>query len=81
MLGIMAEAEISSEGVIQQIRSGGLWGIESDSGGSYFLEVAEEQYDELAAILKDFGISKKDIPKFDEVYDESQMLESVSFLR
>ncbi|GAC1371016.1 MAG: hypothetical protein NVS3B25_19030 [Hymenobacter sp.] len=55
MLGIYAEATIkTSSGMTHKVRSGGLWGIESDSDASYFREVAREEVaqltDELAAL-------------------------------
>ncbi len=50
-VGIQAEAEIVVNGVCQIITSGGLWGIESDSGPQYLSEVEQEEIDQLKAIL------------------------------
>jgi hypothetical protein len=43
----------------QTIRSGGLWGIESDSGDDYLTEVENEQLDELKDELHAIGFSKR----------------------
>lgn len=40
---------------IMTLKSGGLWGIESDSGDDYLAEVFEEQKDDLLAELKTLG--------------------------
>ncbi len=42
---------------IQEIDSGGLWGIESDSGEDYFKEVAGEQIDEIEGYLKILNVN------------------------
>jgi len=42
-VGVRAEAEVVVENVIQTITSGGLWGIESDSGEGYIEDVALEE--------------------------------------
>lgn len=51
MVGIRAEAKLVIGGVIQTIKSGGLWGIESDSDESYLDEVRAEEESELQGIL------------------------------
>lgn len=61
MLGIYAIAEVIVGGTIQRLRSGGLWGIESDSDQAYLDEVGHEQLAELADILNEFGFSKRAI--------------------
>jgi hypothetical protein len=66
MLGIRAEAEITIQGIIQTIRSGGLWGIESDSDQQYFDQVHSEQLTELAEILQDMGFKRDEILKASE---------------
>lgn len=75
-IGIHAEAKIAIENTratnlgdgvpyfdstIQHIRSGGLWGIESDSDKSYFAEVEAEQLSELRTQLKAIGFSTRAI--------------------
>jgi hypothetical protein len=64
-VGIQARAEVVIAGVIQEIASGGLWGIESDSGEKYFREVGKEEYSGLKDILKDMGATG--IPPFKSV--------------
>ncbi len=65
-VGVRADAQIlipnGSQGssTIQTITSGGLWGIESDSG-EYFKEVEKEQLDELRDQLHALGFSKRAI--------------------
>ena len=79
-IGIRAEAEYSvGEGVrgghclIQEVTSGGLWGIESDSEASYFAEVEAEELANLREQLAGIGFSKraiaaafKDVTRMDE---------------
>lgn len=55
MTFIRAEAEVVVNGVMQKISSGGLGGVESDSGRDYLWEIEKQQYDELAEILKKMG--------------------------
>ena len=61
-VGVIAVAEITlpESTVIQRIRSGGLWGVESDAG-EYFKEVEAEQLAELAAELGKLGFGKRAI--------------------
>jgi hypothetical protein len=62
-LGIMATANIVLPGsdVVQRIASGGLWGIESDSGDDYFAEVEAEELAGLRGELETVGFSKRQI--------------------
>lgn len=66
-MGIIAEAEIevSLDGgknwKIDKLTSGGLWGIESDSGEDYFAQVEKEQLHELKAYLVEYGFSEAEI--------------------
>lgn len=61
-LGIIAKAEIvSPNGIVQIIRSGGLWGIESDSDAAYIESVEKEQLGELKEELAAFGIGERAI--------------------
>lgn len=60
-MGIIAKAEIRTEsGTMQVIRSGGLWGIESDSG-EYLEEVGKEELENLRLELESLGFSKRAI--------------------
>ncbi len=55
-LGIIAKAEIiSPAGIIQTVRSGGLWGVESDSDKSYLNDVEKEELHSLRAELETMG--------------------------
>lgn len=60
-VGIYAEATIEVNGREQTIRSGGCYGIESDSGEDYFAEVAADALNELAADLSALGFSRRAI--------------------
>ena len=66
-VGIRAEAEIllpsGDASIVQEITSGGLWGIESDSDASYLTEIEEEQLSELREQLHAVGFSKRAIAK------------------
>jgi hypothetical protein len=63
MIGIWAEVVLlvplrgsPGSSIRQKIKSGGLWGIESDSDDEYLDSVYAEQCDELASILDEMGI-------------------------
>lgn len=60
--GISAVAEVwnPKTHTTQKIRSGGLWGIESDSG-NYLEEVEQEQLTELSTELSSLGFGKRAI--------------------
>jgi hypothetical protein len=59
-IGIRAEAQVHLTGdLFQEITSGGLWGIESDSGESCLQEIEQEQLSELRAELEAIGFSKR----------------------
>jgi hypothetical protein len=61
-VGVRAEAEITVDGIIQTIVSGGLWGIESDAGDEYMQEVAGDEYNDLRKILKTLGVPTSELP-------------------
>jgi len=69
-IGIRAEAEININGIIQNITSGGLYGIESDSGRDYIEEIEKEELNNLKDQLKELGFSEKQINKV-KVINES----------
>jgi hypothetical protein len=61
-LGISATAEVQLTGdLTQKVRSGGLWGIESDSDKSYFAEVESDELANLKTELHAMGFSKRAI--------------------
>lgn len=63
-IGIEALAEIQVTGDnTQEITSGGLWGVESDSDKSYIKQVEDEQLAELRSQLKALGFSTRAISK------------------
>ena len=51
MLGVVAEIYFKDKGY-PLARSGGLWGVESDSGKEYLKEIEEEQTEEAEAELR-----------------------------
>ncbi len=57
MIGIDARAIVYIRGVRQEITSGGLWGIESDSDESYLREVEDDAIVELGRILHEMGFT------------------------
>jgi hypothetical protein len=57
-IGIIAKAKVQICDTEQTITSGGLWGIESDSGSEYIETVEAEQLNELRYILLNLGCSK-----------------------
>ena len=62
-IGIIAKAELRNPAtsVTQVVRSGGLWGIESDSEKDYLASVEKGQLAELRAELLAFGIGPRGI--------------------
>jgi hypothetical protein len=61
-IGIRAEAEIQTgSDVVQDITSGGLWGIESDSGKEHIAETIREELANLKTELLALGFSKRAI--------------------
>jgi hypothetical protein len=64
-IGIRAEAEIllpsGDASIVQEITSGGLWGIESDSDDAYLTPIESEQLAELREQLQAVGFSKRAI--------------------
>lgn len=62
MIGIRAEARVQLVStLVQEITSGGLWGIESDSDRAHFEEVEAGQLAELRDELKALGFSQRAI--------------------
>jgi hypothetical protein len=61
-LGIIAKAKVVlADGVVQAIRSGGLWGIESDSGEDYLSGVEKDELANLRKQLEAVGFGKRAI--------------------
>ena len=64
-VGIRADAEIllpsGSASIVQEITSGGLWGVESDSDASYLKEIETEQLSELREQLRALGFGTRAI--------------------
>jgi hypothetical protein len=61
-IGIRAEAQIQTgSDVVQDITSGGLWGIESDSGRAHIEETIREELSNLKTELLALGFSKRAI--------------------
>ena len=66
-IGIGAEAQVAipcdnqGNSIVQTLHSGGLWGIESDSGNDYLEEVGKEQLAELKDQLHAIGFTKRAI--------------------
>ena len=61
-VGLRAEAEVQTgSDVVQRITSGGLWGVESDSGKDYLDTVAREELSQLKDELVGLGFSRRAI--------------------
>jgi len=60
-IGVKASARIEVSGVILEITSGGVWGIESDSGEDFIQEIEREQLSGLKGILQELGFSAEEI--------------------
>ena len=60
-IGVIAKCEIVIGSTVQIIRSGGLWGIESDAGREYLESVAVDELGELHDQLTALGIGGRAI--------------------
>jgi hypothetical protein len=60
-VGVRADAEVTIEGVVQTITSGGIWGVESDAEGQIRM-LAEDEYADLRKILTSIGVSTSQLP-------------------
>lgn len=60
-VGVVAEADLTVEGTTQTIRSGGIWGVESDDK-EYIESVADDEYADLRKILKTMGVATSELP-------------------
>ncbi len=68
LIGIWAEADVVINGTIETIRSGGLWGIESDSDQAYLNDIIKEELDDLRSLLSEIGVSKREVDRaFEDV--------------
>lgn len=75
-VGVSAKAEIAFPGstVVQRLTSGGLWGIESDSGEDDFAEVEAEELNALRDELTAAGFTPRQIDlAFKSVRRESKL--------
>lgn len=65
MVGVYAAVFIDTEnGDTQKITTNGLWNIESDSDRSYFVEVAQEETEELKSTLIALNVDLSDFDTF-----------------
>lgn len=64
-IGLRAEAkvQIGDGGLVQTITSGGLWGIESDSGKDELSRLAREQMAELESQLLALGFTRAEVKR------------------
>jgi hypothetical protein len=63
-IGVIAKAKlVGMGGVIQTLRSGGLWGIESDSDEEYIRQVEDEELKGWAEILRGFGFDAQAVER------------------
>ena len=70
-MGIMVEAtiklDITGQGNyrLETFTSGGLWGIESDSGNDYIKEIESDELNDLKNHLKQFNVNVKNFDKIE----------------
>ena len=58
---VVARAAVVVNGVTQTLSSGGLWGVESDSGTEYFAEMERNELAVLRRVLRGLGFSSQAI--------------------
>ena len=74
LVGVRAEAEVFIGGIAQTLKSGGLYGIESDSEEEYFDEIFAQEWATLRDVLKTVGVSTSQLPvEFDRAWVEWRM--------
>lgn len=62
MIGVIAVAVVEPEiGDVEEVRSAGVWGVESDSGKDHLNEMGDEEITELIATLRERGILCKQV--------------------
>lgn len=66
-IGIIAEATIKVDDHLQTVHSGGLWGIESDSGDDYIKSVEHGELADLKNQLETMGV---DVSGFDAEFSD-----------
>ena len=78
MLSCVAKAEVSypinesGDRRIETFRSGGLYGVESDSDSEYLKEVEKEQIEDLKQHLEHFNV---DLSSFEKKVEEAERIE------
>jgi hypothetical protein len=65
-LGVRAAAHVKTsangkEWMLHTIKTGGLYGVDSDSEQDYFSEIATQELAELCDVLREFGFTQQDI--------------------
>ena len=68
---ILTSVDNGKTWLINTLSSGGLWGIESDSGDKYFKEIAEEEKSQLNQILTSMGFKTDEILASFKVAEET----------
>jgi len=66
LLGIYATCSIDYGGCYGEIRTPGLWGIESDSDPEYMIEIAKGESKYLLKTLIEIGFKKREVSKLIE---------------
>lgn len=84
-IGIMAKATVKTPvdhnpGCfrLETFTSGGLWGIESDSGSDHIGEIHQEELDDLKSHLEDFGV---DLSNWDDLKPDTGEVDDIEPLR
>ena len=62
-IGIRAKATIQVNDLLETIYSGGLWGIEDDSGQAHFQEIESDELTELSQALMQLDFTQDEIDK------------------
>lgn len=72
MTGCIAKAEVqlAANGPFQTIRSGGLWGVESDADSAYLDQIRRDELNQLYQELERLGCTDKQIQHAFENIDE-----------
>lgn len=59
-VGVMARAVVTIDGIYQSLRSGGVWGVESDASDDHLETLAREELGELLDVLAAIGLSPEE---------------------
>jgi hypothetical protein len=62
-MGLFVTATVKAAGTRQELRTAGLWGIDSDCGPEYRREIGRDELAEMGRVLRECGAGKRQITR------------------